>query len=294
MAGDWLKIEASTPDKPEVIGIADMLGIHPAHAFGALFLVWRWFDQHTTDGNARCVTKVTIDRLSGVTGFADAMLKVGWLSVHEEGVTLPHFDRHNGETAKKRGLTAKRVAVHKAKSNAEGNASGVSSALPREEKRREDVKTTPIGVVAELVVDTSTPTDKNPVLTNTSEAGETETQAACRETWAGYSAAYSNRYGAEPVRNAKVNAQVRQFVGRVGRTEAPGIAAFYVTHSAAFYVKKMHAFGLLLADAEKLRTEWATNRRVTDTEARQSDKTQATGNVFAELIEEARKRSATA
>lgn len=149
MAGDWLKVETCTPDKPEVIGIADILGIPPAHAFGSLFLIWRWFDQHTTEGNASFVTKVTVDRLSGNAGFADAMAKVGWLVVNADGVvSLPHFDRHNGETAKQRSLTAKRVAKSKAKSNGKGNASGnddsnatvTDNALPREEKRRENIK----------------------------------------------------------------------------------------------------------------------------------------------------------
>ena len=149
MAGDWLKIEVCTPDKPEVIGIADLLGIAPAYAFGSLFLVWRWFDQHTTEGNASYVTKVTIDRLAGIEGFADVMGKVEWLILHDDGtVSLPHFDRHNGETAKQRGLTAKRVAKNKAKGNAKGNALTVSdtvtSPLPREEKRREDKETTPL------------------------------------------------------------------------------------------------------------------------------------------------------
>lgn len=148
MAGDWLKIEANTPDKPEVIGIADMLGISPPHAFGCLFMVWRWFDQHTTSGNASFVTKVTVDRLSGVTGFADAMARVGWLDIAGDGtISLPNFGRHNGETAKQRGLTAKRVANHKSKGNEGSNASSVSEvtddALPREEKRREEVNLKP-------------------------------------------------------------------------------------------------------------------------------------------------------
>lgn len=140
MAGDWLKLEINTPDKPEVIGMADMLGILPQHVLGSLFMVWRWFDQHTTEGNASYVTKVTIDRLSGVTGFADAMQKVGWLIVDAGHISLPNFDRHNGETAKQRGLTAKRVAKSKAKSNAQGNAEVTEEALPREEKRREELK----------------------------------------------------------------------------------------------------------------------------------------------------------
>lgn len=145
MAGDWLKVEICTPDKPEVIGIADILGIPPAQSFGCLFMIWRWFDQHTTAGNASFVTKVTVDRLAGNAGFADAMVRVGWLVVNADGtVSLPHFDRHNGETAKQRALTAKRVAKSKSKSNDIANAASVTAsvidALPREEKRREDIK----------------------------------------------------------------------------------------------------------------------------------------------------------
>lgn len=102
---------------------------------------------------------------------------------------------------------------------------------------------------------------------------ETELQAACRETWKAYADEFMARYGTAPVRNATVNAQVKQFVQRLGRSESPHVAAFFVRHPQAFYVKAKHQFGLALKDAEGLRTEWATNRIVTDTQARQSDRT---------------------
>lgn len=107
------------------------------------------------------------------------------------------------------------------------------------------------------------------------------------ETWASYSAAYEKRYGQSPVRNARVNGQLSQFVKRLGREDSPQVAAFFLTHANAFYVTKGHAVGVMLADAEKLRTEWATGRRVTQTEARQRDKTQGLANAFAPLIEKA-------
>lgn len=145
MAGDWMKVEKTTPDKPEIDAISAALGIDPDAAFGKCFRVWRWFDDHTTDGNAPSVTANAIDRRAGVPGFADAMAAVGWLVSTESGVSLPKFDRHNGETSKARALTAKRVASCKTKSNAKGNAPTVTSplpnALPREEKRREEENT---------------------------------------------------------------------------------------------------------------------------------------------------------
>lgn len=104
------------------------------------------------------------------------------------------------------------------------------------------------------------------------EPVETDLQAACREVWKAYGSAYFDRYGTEPVRNATVSSQVKTFVQRIGRTEAPLVAAFYVSHPGQFYVKNMHQFGHALKDAEKLRTEWATRRVVTDTQARHSDR----------------------
>lgn len=137
MAGEWLKFEANTPEKPEVFTITVAMGWDdPDLAVGKLLKVWRWFDQQTIDGNAPSVTLALLDRISGVSGFAKAMCDVGWLASDGAGLRLPNFDRHNGKTAKDRCLTAKRVAKHK--TNATTNAAIVSPALPKEEKRREE------------------------------------------------------------------------------------------------------------------------------------------------------------
>ena len=146
MAGDWLKFEINTPEKREVLAMTVELGYDdPDLTVGKLLRVWRWFDQHTVDGNALNVTPALFDRLIGVTGITNSMAKVGWLIIKDDGLTLPNFERHNGKTAKARVLTAVRVAKHKDKEKS--NAVIVSSPLPREEKRREDINTiTPEGV----------------------------------------------------------------------------------------------------------------------------------------------------
>jgi hypothetical protein len=90
-------------------------------------------------------------------------------------------------------------------------------------------------------------------------------------TWESYRHAYDQRYGTPPIRNASVNAKLSQFVKRVGEEEAPLVAEFYLTHNDAFYVKSMHPVGLLLRDAEKIRTEWATGRRMTSGEAKSAE-----------------------
>lgn len=143
MAGEWLKFDCSLPEKPEVLAITVALGWDdPDLTVGKLMRLFRWFDQHTVDGNARGVTPALLDRIVGVTGFVTALADAGWIAVDRAGVSLKNFDRHNGATAKGRALTAKRVANHKAnaKGNGEGNAASVTSALPREEKRRKEKK----------------------------------------------------------------------------------------------------------------------------------------------------------
>ena len=77
-------------------------------------------------------------------------MQAGWLVENEDGtVTFPHFDRHNGKTAKKRSVSNRRVAEHrknKRDSNdgsvtngAKCNDESVTKSVTREEKRR-DIK----------------------------------------------------------------------------------------------------------------------------------------------------------
>ncbi|EJM20193.1 hypothetical protein PMI21_01096 [Pseudomonas sp. GM18] len=138
MAGDWIKFELTTLDKPEVCQIADLADIDPDAVVGKLMRVWGWFDQQTETGNAPSVSKKLLDRLVGVSGFCDHMKSVAWMIESDGVISLPHFDRHNGKTAKNRLLTAKRVANHKAV-NGKSNAANVSGALPKEdlEKNKE-------------------------------------------------------------------------------------------------------------------------------------------------------------
>lgn len=93
-------------------------------------------------------------------------------------------------------------------------------------------------------------------------------------TWEAYRDAYGKRWGEPPIRNASVNAKIAQFVDRVGIDDAPHVAEFFLTHNDAFYVKSMHPVGLMLRDAEKLRTEWATGSRMTGSVAREVERRQ--------------------
>lgn len=113
------------------------------------------------------------------------------------------------------------------------------------------------------------------------------------DTWAAYAAAYEVRYGTPPVRNAAVNGRLAQLVGRLGADESPAVAAWFVGHRNQFYVSGGHSVGLLLRDCEKLRTEWATGRQATQTQAIQGDRTQTNLNAFSGLLAEAKQKEFT-
>lgn len=135
MGVSWIKFETSTSDKPEVWQIANSLGIDPDAVVGKLLRIWAWFDDQTESGNAPLTVGALLDRRVGVSGFVNAMISAGWMHEKNGVLTLPNFDRHNGETAKSRALTAKRVSKHKERGNATANAKVTPGALPREEKR---------------------------------------------------------------------------------------------------------------------------------------------------------------
>ena len=102
--------------------------------------------------------------------------------------------------------------------------------------------------------------------------------------WEAYSQAHWHRHGTMPVRNAKVNSQIKQLHDRLG-SEAAAVAEFYVLNvNDAFVVRKTHELGLLLSSAESYRTQWATGRAMTQTRARQMDSTQANASAADEAI----------
>lgn len=116
------------------------------------------------------------------------------------------------------------------------------------------------------------------------DAKETIFQSKCRLTWAMYKAAYQQRYGIAPVRNAKVNSQVKSLVQRLGE-EAGLVAEFFVYNvNETFVVKKTHDLGVLLASAESYRTQWATGRAMTAGRAQQIDSTQTNASAADEAI----------
>lgn len=143
MAGDWLKVEKDTPEKPEVLAIASILGISQGDAFLACFKWWRWLDSHCVDGNVPSVTSDMVSTIAGRSGFSDALVQVGWLHARSGSLQVPNFDHHMGQTAKSRASTSKRVRAHRASvtqrvtEDVTSICNGDSVTEPLPEKRRD-------------------------------------------------------------------------------------------------------------------------------------------------------------
>jgi hypothetical protein len=143
MAGDWIKVRVSLATDPAVICMAEKLDTSEFEVVGMLHHLWSWADSQSRDGHASGVTAKWINRFVQRDQFAQAMQDAGWLSINDDGVEFPNFDRHNGESAKARGLAAARK--QKQRSNVTPEVQSMSRAerdesVTREEKRREEKK----------------------------------------------------------------------------------------------------------------------------------------------------------
>ena len=151
MAGDWVKVEVATPEKPEVRRLARLLGMERYAVFGRLVKFWSWADANSVDGRVDGVASSDVDDVVEAAGFAEALRKVGWLEFDDDAemVRVPNFDRHSGKSAKNRALKADRQRRYRRSVDGGVDAGvdgGVSHAgrgrgkspCPREEKKREE------------------------------------------------------------------------------------------------------------------------------------------------------------
>lgn len=109
--------------------------------------------------------------------------------------------------------------------------------------------------------------------------------------WDAYSAAYEKRYGVAPVRNMRSNTACAQLVDRLGATEAPSVAEWYLGSRNAFYSQTGHSLGMLVKDAEKIRTEWASGREISRIQAIEQERLDEAGESWKRVIERRAKKN---
>lgn len=142
MAGDWIKVEKALMDKPEVRRLARVLNLSRYDISGRLFAVWAWADTHSFSGSDMWITEDDIDDIADLSGFADALRQVGWLKGRAASLEFPNFDRHNGQTAKRRAMESdKKRRQRDSCVESKPNASGQMSPRNRDamgDQRREE------------------------------------------------------------------------------------------------------------------------------------------------------------
>lgn len=82
-------------------------------------------------------------------------------------------------------------------------------------------------------------------------------------TWMAYAESYQERWKQVPVRNAKINSQIKQLVQRLG-SEAPEVTRFFLTLNDGFYLRTLHPLGALLKDCETIRTRLKAGIQITE------------------------------
>jgi hypothetical protein len=110
MASDWIKWVKGLSRRREVIALARKLSMSCREAACACMEVWEWADSETIDGHVRGVCAADIDLMVGIPGFSDALeaAEVGWVKINAQGITFQKWERHNGESAKRRATESKK------------------------------------------------------------------------------------------------------------------------------------------------------------------------------------------
>ena len=133
MAGDWIPIRIDLARDPAVIQVAHEL--NASHLFdakvdedwvvGKLCRLWGWASSELKSGLAKGVTPAWIDRFLGVEGFADALIKSGWLRAKKTGVFFPGWSNWLANSAKTRLANAMRAKTYRDQARAQKRATNV-------------------------------------------------------------------------------------------------------------------------------------------------------------------------
>jgi hypothetical protein len=130
MSGDWIKIEITTPDKPEVVAMATHLRVDQDAVVGKLLRLWGWANLNSENGEALPITEAFVDRLTNQRRFASALRHVGWLTGTDGALCFVNFDRHNGSSAKARAMENRKKASQRQRDKTGTNVPMASGHLP--------------------------------------------------------------------------------------------------------------------------------------------------------------------
>lgn len=148
---DWIKVRHALVRSAKIRLMAKAMNLNMKGkqliALGLAVKWLCWIDEQTEDGKTHLLPGELDDEM-GWEGLASALISIGWAAQDEEGrVVALEFDKHSGETAKKRAEAARRKGLQRARDEAMGQMShsmsqkSVTESVTRiEEKRIEEDK----------------------------------------------------------------------------------------------------------------------------------------------------------
>jgi hypothetical protein len=112
--GNWIKMRHDLYDDPDTRRVARITGLDRDQVCGKLYRLWSWADRHGHNGLVRAEIEDLDDEI-GHVGFGAALVSVGWLVTQEDGIVIPHWERHFSDSAKVRALAGQRVEKHRSR-----------------------------------------------------------------------------------------------------------------------------------------------------------------------------------
>lgn len=163
MREGWVKMEKRLRDDPRFLRMVraycaqeDVTQLRYGRVFvitllvGALAQFWMYADSHIREDDTLDLGADEINELIGIERFTELMPE-DWLEVLDaDRVRLPEFHTHNGIDAKRRALTAKRVARHRIRNVTQessgrapsSNAAALTGALPDQTRLDKTIRKT--------------------------------------------------------------------------------------------------------------------------------------------------------
>ena len=108
MSGDWIKMRNNLWDDPRVSRLCELTQQTEATVIGGLYWLWACADEHSEDGFMSGSSLSTVDRKSGIENFGKSLVEINWLAEESGGIRIIRFDEHNGVSAKRRSMEARR------------------------------------------------------------------------------------------------------------------------------------------------------------------------------------------
>ena len=241
-----ISLDLREPARTRFGRVQDAMGFGRAEMLGTLVLFWaetreREMESGTLD-ELRAAAPLSHERAER---FVAALLDAGYVGAPDEAGIHPIVD-NEGENARRAALREK------------GRRGGIASrakASPKRGRPKKKVAPEPAGPALVIASDAAPRPAPTPL------------QLACARTWEAYRVAFYQRFGQDPVRNAKVNSLIVTFVQRLGHEESPAVLASYLQHPSPFYLERMYPLDLAVRDCEALRAQWATGQYVTRSQA---------------------------